>query len=139
MTPGYLFSVANLVAMGGWGLLIFLPDNKYTNKIVRSGYLSLGLAALYTYSIFAFSNRFPFGAGFGSIPEVRALFSSDWGLLAGWVHYLAFDLVIGVQVDSMMRSRGNLWRIPALLFTFLLGPIGWGFAKVVSLAKNKGR
>ena len=35
------------------------------------------------------------GAGFNSIAQVRALFSVDRALVAGWIHYLAFDLFIG--------------------------------------------
>ena len=38
------------------------------------------------------------GGGFGSIAEVRALFMSDPVLVAGWVHYLAFDLFIGTWI-----------------------------------------
>ena len=45
--------------------------------------------------------------GFGSLADVRALFASDPLLLAGWVHYLAFDLLIGCFVaERMDRGRG---------------------------------
>ncbi len=33
--------------------------------------------------------------GSGSLAEVSMLFQDPWLLLAGWVHYLAFDLFIG--------------------------------------------
>jgi hypothetical protein len=47
-------------------------------------------------------------------------------LLAGWVHYLAFDLFIGSwQVrDSQQRGIGHLFVIPCLVLTFLFGPAG---------------
>lgn len=47
-------------------------------------------------------------------------------LLAGWVHYLAFDLFVGtweVQ-DAVKNSVSHLLVIPCLLLTFLFGPIG---------------
>ena len=50
-------------------------------------------AALYTVLIaihFAGSE-----GGFSSLPDVALLFSNPWLLLAGWIHYLAFDLLVG--------------------------------------------
>jgi hypothetical protein len=64
--------------------------------------------------------------GFGSIAQVRALFSNDWLLLAGWVHYLAFDLFVGSwQVrDAQKHKISHLLVIPGLILTFMFGPIG---------------
>ena len=47
-------------------------------------------------------------------------------LLAGWVHYLAFDLFIGAWETRDAAARGvpHAWVVPCLLMTFLLGPIG---------------
>ena len=33
--------------------------------------------------------------GFSSLARVAALFRDPWALLAGWVHYLCFDLFTG--------------------------------------------
>ena len=66
------------------------------------------------------------GGGFNTIGEVRALFMSDGGLLAGWIHYLAFDLFVGIwiaeEADRIGMSR--LLQIPILIATFMFGPIG---------------
>ena len=64
--------------------------------------------------------------GFNSIAEVRALFMSDPVLLAGWVHYLAFDLFLGIWIAEQ-ADRIHIHRIiqaPVLAATFLFGPIG---------------
>ena len=47
-------------------------------------------------------------------------------LLAGWVHYLAFDLFIGAWEtrDAMARRVPRLLLAPCLVMTFMLGPIG---------------
>ena len=65
--------------------------------------------------------------GFGSIAAVRALFSSDPVLVAGWGHYLAFDLLIGVLLADRMDRAGvtRLLQAPVLLTTFMFGPAGW--------------
>jgi len=46
--------------------------------------------------------------------------------LAGWVHYLAFDLFIGSwEVRDANRHGIPPWAIiPSLILTFLFGPMG---------------
>jgi hypothetical protein len=65
--------------------------------------------------------------GFGSLAEVARLFEHPGLLLAGWVHYLAFDLLLGVwERDEARRIRLPQWALaPCLALTFLLGPLGW--------------
>ena len=67
------------------------------------------------------------GGGFGSIAEVRTLFMSDPVLVAGWGHYLAFDLLIGsLLAERLDRAGVTRWlQAPVLLLTFLFGPAGW--------------
>jgi hypothetical protein len=55
------------------------------------------------------------------------LFSNPWLLLAGWIHYLAFDLLVGSWEARDAHDRGvrHLLVVPCLILTFLFGPIGW--------------
>jgi hypothetical protein len=64
--------------------------------------------------------------GFSSLAGVRALFVDPRGLLAGWTHYLAFDLFIGGWEvrDAQQRGIPHLLVVPALVLTFLFGPAG---------------
>src|SRR4051812_21348401 len=50
-------------------------------------------------------------------------------LLAGWTHYLAFDLFVGRWEvrDAQRRGIPHLLITPALVLTFLLGPAGFLF------------
>ena len=66
------------------------------------------------------------GGGFGSIAEIRALFASDSALVAGWLHYLAFDLFVGswIVADGLKRGVPALLILLCLPLTFLLGPLG---------------
>jgi hypothetical protein len=54
------------------------------------------------------------------------LFKNRTLVTAGWVHYLAFDLLTGIFIRKNAQKHGiNHWLIvPCLLFTFMLGPIG---------------
>jgi hypothetical protein len=64
--------------------------------------------------------------GFSSLADVALLFQDPWALLAGWVHYLCFDLAVGTWEvrDAHRRGVPHGLLIPCLLFTFLFGPVG---------------
>jgi hypothetical protein len=83
------------------------------------------LAIVYTALIAI--NFFGSPGGFSSLPDVALLFSNPWLLLAGWTHYLAFDLLVGTWEARDARDRGvsHLLLVPCLVLTFLFGPAGW--------------
>jgi hypothetical protein len=58
---------------------------------------------------------------------VTALFAVPELLLAGWIHYLAFDLFVGAWIARNGSAEGvsPLVLTPILLATFLAGPIGY--------------
>ena len=96
LSPDFLFQVANNVAVAGWLLLVLAPRWRGTRAVVLNGALPLMLAATYVGLIGYQTVAHPApGAGFGSLGEVAALFREPWALLAGWVHYLCFDMWIG--------------------------------------------
>jgi hypothetical protein len=79
--------------------------------------------------------------GFSSLAGVRALFDNPWALLAGWTHYLAFDLFIGGWEvrDAQQRGIPHLLVVPALVLTFLFGPAGLLlYLAIRSFAPDKG-
>lgn len=124
MAAESLFSVAGTVVLPGWFLLIFFPRWKYSAPIIAGVVIPVSLALLYAWLIVAHMGATD--GGFGTLAEVRALFSNDFLLLAGWVHYLAFDLFIGSwQVrDAQRNDIHHLAVVPCLIMTFLLGPVG---------------
>jgi hypothetical protein len=122
VTAEGLFSVCGLVAMAGWLLLVVAPG--WSARFV-SGVLVPAILAVVYLALIAVHFRGAEG-GFGSLADVARLFQNPWLLLAGWVHYLAFDLFIGAWEVRDARARGipHLAVIPCLFLTFLLGPIG---------------
>ncbi|MFP6584721.1 MAG: ABA4-like family protein [Candidatus Hydrogenedentota bacterium] len=125
MSIDTLFSICNMLPIPLWLLLVFVPRWKGTQLIVHSMIIPMGLAVVYgilMISGFGETN----GGGFGSIEGIRTLFESDKALLAGWIHYLVFDLFVGAwEVRDAQRLRINHWLvIPCLLFTLMAGPVG---------------
>ena len=64
--------------------------------------------------------------GFGSLAELARLFENPYLLLAGWVHFLAFDLFVGAWEVRDARRVGiaHLLVVPCLVLTFMAGPVG---------------
>jgi len=123
MPPETVFSAANALAMAGWLALLAAPRRAWANRHLGFG-IPAALAALY---VLLMALHAP-GAegGFSTLAGVRALFARDGLLLAGWVHYLAFDLFLGAWMCRRAAAEGMpLWRLyPALPATFLAGPAG---------------
>jgi hypothetical protein len=119
-----IFSVLNLVALVGWVLLAALPGRRWAERLGFRVVPAL-LAASYVAIIAGSWGQSP--GGFSSLPDVAKLFENPWLLLAGWVHYLAFDLLIGGWIvrDAQARGLAHRWLLPSLALTFLFGPAGW--------------
>jgi hypothetical protein len=119
-----LFIACNTLVVAPWLALLVLPRWRCLKQGIRFGVIVL-LAAVYASLIFTYFFRAE-GGGFNSLAEVRSLFASDPVLLAGWVHYLAFDLFVGLwlaeRLDTQQVSR--FVQAPILLATFMFGPIG---------------
>ncbi len=96
-----------------------------------------GLSA--AYALIVLSRFAEADGGFGSLAAVASLMSNDWALLAGWVHYLAFDLFIGAVMARRMDQVGisRVVQAPILGATFMLGPIGFLIAGLTELGLRK--
>lgn len=137
MTLEGVFSAANIVALLGWITLVFLPGWRYTTSLITSVVIPGILGLVYTYLIVTEFGRTE--GGFGSLAEVTLLFQNPAALLAGWIHYLAFDLFIGSWEVRDARSHGlnHLLVAPCLFLTFMFGPIGLVLYLVLRSASRK--
>jgi hypothetical protein len=126
-----LFSVANSLAALGWLALIVLPRRRWLFGALLGGVVAC-LSVLYAALMFLYFFRVE-GGGFDSLAQVMALLASPPVALAGWVHYLAFDLAVGLwiahRLDALAVSR---WmQAPILVVTFQFGPLGLLAALIV--------
>lgn len=124
MTPDALFNFAGALAMLGWAVLLLAPFAPLWAEGVAGLAIPGALSLAYTVLIAVHWADAP--GGFGSLADVQALFTAPWIALAGWVHYLAFDLFVGTWIVRTARTDGipHLLVLPLLPLTLLFGPAG---------------
>ncbi len=129
-----VFSVANSAALYSWIALIFLPRWNVLLAVLRWGVVGL-LSALYAVLVSVYFFRVE-GGGYFSLAAVQTLFTSSEVVLAGWVHYLAFDLFVGLWIAARSDQIGlsRLVQAPILVATFMFGPVGYLFFLAVRIS-----
>lgn len=125
MTPDLVFAICNYGVLPAWLLLALAPGWRGTQWVVHAVFLPLLLGAVYGFAL-ASAPAAPEGASFGSLQGVMLFFTVPESALAGWVHYLVFDLFVGAWEVRDARRRGipHLHVVPCLALTLMLGPLG---------------
>jgi hypothetical protein len=136
-----IFSICSTLAMVGWLGLVLLPGQRIVVEVVARIAVPLAIAAIYIFLMASNYASAPEGAGFGSLDAVATLFTARGLLLAGWIHYLAFDLFVGSWEVSDARANGihHLLVVPCLIATFMAGPAGLLLYFVVKFAHRTFR
>jgi hypothetical protein len=125
MTPEQLFTLLNAIALVAWLVIAIFPRRPLVVQTIAGAAIPAFFAAAYIAMI---ASAWGGSEGsFSSLQGVAALFRNPWLLLAGWTHYLAFDLLVGVWEvrDASARGIPHVMVLPCLLLTFLFGPGGW--------------
>lgn len=131
MTPDILFQLAGRVAMLGWLLLaigLFLPRRWSAGCLLLGGrVVPLLLSSAYAACLLRWWGGSE--GGFASLDALAQLFGVRGLLLAGWIHYLAFDLLVGRwQVDQTQAAGSppllRWFTVPCLAATLMFGPAG---------------
>lgn len=124
MDPASLFQLSGPLAITGWLVLVFSPLMPRAAQII-SGLMIPAILSL-AYIVFILIGWAGAPGGFDSLANVMLLFDTPIVALAGWVHYLAFDLFIGAWEVRTARREGipHLLVLPCLILTFLFGPAG---------------
>lgn len=127
MTPGErrAFQVLSSTTAPVWLAMILFPRAKVTAHLVRLAtplYAVLGVAytALLGTAVLTGDGDPP---RFDDPDSLRAGLSNPTAFLAGWTHYLAFDLYVGRHIWAEALERDRTDRIP-LLLTWMAGPLG---------------
>ncbi|MBL9046051.1 MAG: DUF4281 domain-containing protein [Tabrizicola sp.] len=133
MLADHLFQLANPLVLLGWVALALSPFAPRAAQSVAMT-IPLVLSVLYTGLVLAFWWEAP--GSFATLADVQSLFTHPQIALAGWLHYLAFDLVLGAwEVRTAHNERIAHWLVlPCLALTFLFGPAGFLAFAVLRLA-----
>jgi len=125
MSPEAIFKLCSTIAMIGWLILILAsPLWFHFDRFVLGVIITL-FCIVYVWLISqSFSPQDT--SKFGTLDGVMELFQNKTIVTAGWVHYLAFDLMTGIWIkrNSVKYGITHWLIIPCLFFTFMLGPIG---------------
>ena len=127
LSPDAMYTLLNMSVLPFWAMLIFLPFLKFTDTIVHSVLAPIVLGVTYAWLLAtALSGPMPEGAGFETLDALMKTFSVKQAVVAGWAHYLVFDLFIGAWEarDAQRAGLNHFVLIPCLIVTFLVGPIG---------------
>jgi hypothetical protein len=125
MTLEILFKAANYVVIPFWLLLVFAPRWSWTQRLVHGPVVLLLLAPIYAYMLFGYAPA-PDGMSFSSLYGVMVGFSAPHVVIAGWIHYLIFDLFVGAWEtrDAVRRGVPHFLVVPCLIATLVFGPLG---------------
>ncbi|MDQ3759146.1 MAG: ABA4-like family protein [Actinomycetota bacterium] len=107
-----------------WLAMILAPRSRLTARLMQAATpLFAGLGVTYDALLVGGSVKHGEVLDFADPDAVRAALSTPDIFLAGWTHYLAFDLFVGRWMWEDALARDRTPRL-ALLLTFLAGPAG---------------
>jgi hypothetical protein len=120
-----MFIAAQVVAFAGWLPLFALPWVGRDRALAWARAVAVLLCLLYLVYFLPHAAAIPRDAGY-TLAALGRAFDVPALLLAGWIHYLIFDLWVGAwQAED--AGRGGLSHRPlaaCLLATMMIGPLG---------------
>jgi hypothetical protein len=136
MSPDQVFSIANTFGALTWIVLAVFPRRTMVSDTLVGTIVPGLFAAAYVAIVVAVFGRVE--GSFSTLSGVQMLFANPWLLLAGWLHYLAFDLLIGrwEVVDAQQRGVPHWLVVPCLFLTLMFGPAGWLLYRIVRAARS---
>lgn len=139
MNDELVLKLLNLPVLAGWLAMVLAPRSRFTRWMVESDVLPLVIGVLYVWKVVP---HLPGLLGeFDTLAHIGAALQRPGMLLAAWIHYLAFDFMVGrvMLADSQRRGISHLFVAPCLVLTFLLGPSGYLAYAGVRLASRRFR
>jgi hypothetical protein len=121
VSPEASFQLLNLVVLPWWGAFLAAPRSRTARVMASHGGIFVALGAIYS-SLLARALVGDSGGGF-DLAGLQRAFQNPTAFLAGWTHYLAFDLFVGAWIVRE-ALRIDVEARPFLFFTWIAGPIG---------------
>lgn len=117
------FALLNASTAPWWLCMIVFPRTRLTARLVGAAPVVLtGLGVSYGALLVRGLGEGD-GLDYSDPDSVIAMLTRPDGFLAGWAHYVAFDLFVGRWIWRTALDEGRGCRV-ALLLTWLFGPLG---------------
>lgn len=118
-----VFALLNASTAPWWLCMIVFPRTRLTARLVGAAPAVLaGLGVSYGALLVRALGEGD-GLDYSDPDSVIATLTRPDGFLAGWAHYVAFDLFVGRWIWYTALDEGRGCRV-ALLLTWLFGPLG---------------
>ena len=129
VTSENIYLVANWGVIPFWLMLIFVPNNGFTNFLTQSIVAPLLLAIGYvylTYSLYTEKNIFDGFELYSGLDGLYSMFANEIILLVFWLHFLSISLFAGAWMvrDARRYFVPKIITIPSLVLTYFSGPVG---------------
>jgi carotenoid cleavage dioxygenase-like enzyme len=125
MIANLLYDIANYYVVPFWLLIVFLPNWKTTQQVMKSLLLFLPLALLFLYFL---SQAVTLGSAsnllFAPLEEVMKFFTGKEAVALAWVQFLTLDLFVGRWIYWEGQRTGVFTTHSILLSHFGGGPSG---------------
>jgi hypothetical protein len=127
--PGRLqaaWTAVNFSTVPFWLAMIVAPRSGLTRWLVeRVAPLHATLSVVYSVALLSAIARADQWIDFARLASMSRAFQQPEAMLAGWTHYISFDLFVGAWIWRRSLAEGRSARL-ALLLTWLAGPAGLG-------------
>jgi hypothetical protein len=128
-TPGSLqaaWSAVNFSTVPFWLAMIVAPRSVLTRRLIeRVAPLHAVLSVVYSAALVTAAAKADERVDFTRLASVSHAFQQPEAMLAGWTHYISFDLFVGSWIWRRSLAEGRSARL-ALLLTWWAGPAGLG-------------
>ena len=135
-----VFRIANFGAVVGWIVLVLAAVFGWRRALTRFCGTLVPLLLATAYVVLLIAHWGGPQVDFTSLAGVGAMFRQPVAVLAGWLHYLAFDLLVGVMVvERFLDDRmPRILLVPVLPLVFFFGPAGWLVFQAIRFARREG-
>jgi hypothetical protein len=124
MDPALAFQVLNSVVLPWWAVWLVAPRSRWARLLASHAAVFVALALAYASLLATAMVSGGAGGGF-DFDGMRAAMGTPLGFLAGWTHFIVFDLFVGAWIVRE-SNRLSVEPRPYLFFALMAGPIGLG-------------
>jgi len=141
-----ILHACNWCSIPAWFTLVFLPKWRHTKTITFA--IAIAYSILYVTLAFFLFSKAAFAvdpSAFGNIEALTRLFTDASSALAGWAHFIVFDLWTArfFVIDSAELGIPHLAVVPCIFGCMFFGPLGLlsyvTVRKVCDVLRNSNR